>query len=299
MRHCNAPRRLTWRPRLHTGAAGAVALAVLALVAAPAVAQETARQILDRAKALDDTERHWTDRYQRMQMQIHGGQGKRERDLEVYERKYSDGLQKAIVFLRAPAEVKDIGFLAFTPKGRSAEQWLYLPTYKRVRKITAAARGERFVGTDLTYRDLDTLSGMISWTESEARSTLLSAESVDGTPCHVLELAPQRADIEYKRLVVWLGRDDLVPRQVELYETAGAGWWSKLTGGGRSETPPHKRVRQHDIQTVGAIPVARKIEVETPAAGTRTLISVVEVKFNQNLPDELFTQQTLQRGHKQ
>jgi Outer membrane lipoprotein-sorting protein len=63
--------------------------------------------------------------------------------------------QKAILFFLAPAEVKGTGFLAFTHKGRPADQWLYLPELKRVRQITARRRKESFVGTDLSYHDLD------------------------------------------------------------------------------------------------------------------------------------------------
>jgi hypothetical protein len=51
--------------------------------------------------------------------------------------------------------VKGTGFLAFTHKGRPADQWLYLPELKRVRQITARRRKESFVGTDLSYHDLD------------------------------------------------------------------------------------------------------------------------------------------------
>src|SRR6185295_14573913 len=115
-----------------------------------------------------------------------------------------------ILFFLTPAEVKGTAFLAFTHKGRSADQWLYLPALKRVRQITASSRGESFVGTDLSYHDLDLVQEMPSWTEADARSSLRGEEAIDGTPTHAIELVPQREDIGYKRVVVWLGKDDLV-----------------------------------------------------------------------------------------
>jgi hypothetical protein len=50
------------------------------------------------------------------------------------------------------------------------------------------------------------------------------------------------------------------------------------------------------VRAVGAIPVAHRIEVETPANGTRTRIEVTEAQFNQKLEEDLFTQRALERG---
>src|SRR5881397_357335 len=138
---------------------------LLALAFAGAVrGAETARQILDRRKALDDTTRHWNDRHQKMKLTI---------------------------------------------VDRRGDQWLYLPELQRVRQITARTRNESFVGTDLSYHDLDLIQELTSWTEDDARSSLRGEETVDGTPTYAIELVPRREDIGYKKIVVWLGRDDL------------------------------------------------------------------------------------------
>ena len=103
----------------------------------------------------------------------------------------------------------------------------------------------------------------------------------DGTATHVIELAPQREDIGYKKIVVWLGKDDLVPRQLEFWEDGAE---------------PKKRLKQGDVHTVGAIPVAQHVEVATPAAGSRTVIEISDVQFNKKLDPELFSQRYLERG---
>src|SRR5437899_11582909 len=139
----------------------------------PVRAAETARHILDRAKALEDTTRHWDDRHQKMKLTITDRRGgERVRELELYERRYAGDERKSIVFFLAPAEVKGTGFLSYTHRGRPADQWLYLPELQRVRQITARTRDESFVGTDLSYHDLDLVSEMPSWTEADARSQL-------------------------------------------------------------------------------------------------------------------------------
>ena len=245
---------------------------------------ETAREVLDRRKSLDDTTRHWDDRHQRMKLRIVDKRGgERVRELDLYERREPADEQKAILFFLAPAEVKGTGFLAYTHKGRPADQWLYLPELKRVRQITARTRKESFVGTDLSYHDLDLIQEMVSWSENDARSSLRPEEAVGGTPTHVIELIPQREDIEYKKIVLWLGKEDLVPRQLEFYEDGA---------------DPTKRLQQGEVRVIGAIPVPHHIEVKTLAAGTQTAIDISDVQFNQKLDPDLFTQRALERGER-
>jgi outer membrane lipoprotein-sorting protein len=257
-------------------------LGLMLLVAVPVLAAETARQILDRRQALDEGERHWTDRQQRLTFRIADRRGgTRTRELELSEKRYPGEERKAIVFFSAPPEVKGTGFLAFTHKGKPADQWLYLPELQRVRQITANTRNQSFVGTDLTYRDLDILTEMTTWSEADATSSLRGEETVDGVACHVIELAPQRDDIGYRRIVLWLGKDDLVPRRLEFFGDA---------------PEPVRRITQTDIRKVGAIPVAYHTKVETPAAGSATEVIVGETRFNQQLADDTFTQRALEQG---
>ena len=266
--------RMTWRSAL------LIPLAVLALAGTGRA--DPAREILDRRRTLDDTTRHWDDRHAKMVFKITDRRGSdRTRELDLYERREAGDERKTIVFFLAPAEVKGTGFLAYTHPGKPAEQWLYLPELKRVRQITAHSRNESFVGTDLTYHDLDLLNEMGSWTEADAGATLKGEEAVGGIPCHQIEYAPHRDDIGYKRVLLWLGKDDLVPRRVEFWE---------------DETEPKKRVLQSDIRNVGAVPVAYRVEVETPASGSKTTIDSSDVQFDLKLEPDLFEQRYLERG---
>src|SRR5947209_16073551 len=118
----------------------AVPFVLLIALAGAARAAETARQILDRRKALDDTTRHWDDRHQKMKLTIADRRGgERVRELELFDRREPGDEQKTILFFLAPAEVKGTGFLAFTHKGRPADQWLNLPARPRGPPPTARA----------------------------------------------------------------------------------------------------------------------------------------------------------------
>jgi len=243
---------------------------------------ETARQILDRRKALSDGAEHWNDREQLMKLTITDARGgTRQRELKLFERRFEDDDSKTVLFFRSPADVRGTAFLAFDHPGKSADQWLYLPALKRTRQITANMRDQSFVGTDLSYHDLDLLQEMVDWTEADAVSTLRGQEEVDGVACYVVELDPQREDIGYDKIVLWLGTDDLVPRKLEFFD-----------GG----TEPVKRMYQRKIERVGKVPVAREAEIARPQKGSRTVLEVAEVQFDRGLDDDIFTERSIEQG---
>jgi outer membrane lipoprotein-sorting protein len=257
------------------------AIALLVAMSAGAGRANEARDILDQRKHLEETTRRWEDRSQKMTLRIvYRAGGTREDQIEVYDRR-ADGERKTIAFVVAPAEVKGTGFLELAHAGRAPEQWLYLPDLKRVRQIASTMRNESFVGSDLTYRDMNLLAEMPSWSEADAAASLRGAETVEGTATHLIELTPKREDIGYDRILLWLGKEDLVARKLELYA---------------QQAEPRKRITQHDVRLVGAIPVAYRTDLETPQTGSRTAVEITDVKFNQGLKDDLFTQRQLERG---
>jgi hypothetical protein len=271
-------------------------LATLILGPAPLAAAsgaETARQILDRQRALDGGERRWSDRRQQLTMEVVApGRPVRTLAVELFDKKSADGT-RTIAYFSSPASVKGTAFLAVNHADRAADQWLYLPEYRRARRVGGAARTSGFVGTDFTYHDLDLLAALPDWDESDASAELRGEETIAGMPCHVIELTPTREDVGYQRIVLWLGRDDLVARQVELYEEAPSGGWLGLGGG---DSAPTRRIVQSDVRRIGNIPVPFHAEVQTPAAGSKTIVTFAAVTFDQALPDDLFTQPALEWG---
>jgi outer membrane lipoprotein-sorting protein len=242
----------------------------------------TAREILDQVKALDDTTRKWTDRTQTMTLHIHSkGGGERQRTLKIYDKRYAGGEDKTISFFLAPPEVEGTGFLQWAHQQRDDDQWLYLPEFKRTRRITAQIRDQSFMGTDFSYRDLEILGEIQDWTEDEAPSALLGAETVDGRDCHVIELRPKADDGGYERIVLWVDKQGLVVRKMDFHEKGDA-----LV----------KTLALTDIRDIGPIPTAHRLEMHNVKKGSRTVVDLTDVRFGANLSDDLFTQRQLERG---
>jgi hypothetical protein len=260
----------------------------LVVLFATTAAADSAREILDRRKLLDETERHWDDREQEITLELFGSRGgERTRELVVYERQLPEDERQSILFFESPAEVRGTGFLSFSHATGPADQWLFLPALKRVRQIAAQTRKESFVGTDLSYHDLDLLQDMPSWTEDDAASKLLGEADVEGVATYVIELRPKRDDVEYGRIQVWLGKDDLVSRRTHFFD-----------GADDPADEPVKEIVQSDVKLVGKIPVPHHVEVRRPQRGSRTVMKVARVRFDQDLEEDLFTKRALERGER-
>src|SRR5262249_20014278 len=256
-------------------------MAIAVVLSAGVLRAETAREILDRRKALENGARAWQDRQYAMKLTITGRGADRQRELVAYEKKFPRDHRKTVISFRSPAEVKGTAFLSVAKGSGPADQWIYLPELQRVRQVTSRARNESFVGTDLTYADLDLMHEVVNWTDADTAAVLRGQETIDGTPTYAIEFTPKHDDFPYKKIVVWLGTEDLVARQIEFYTDA---------------TTLAKRARESAIKSVANHPVAHTVEIDTPATGSHTTMQMIDVKYDSGLRDDLFTQAALEQG---
>lgn len=259
-----------------------VVLVLVPALSTAALAGQTAREILDARKTLDETTQHWRNREDRMTITL--GSSTLKKNIIVYQRRRDDGGRESLLFFMTPVDARGMGFLTI-PRGSGSEanQWLYVPGLRKVNPISGVKRQEAFLG-ELSYEDLDILQSLPTWTEAEAPSTLLREETVDGVVCHVIELKPNRKDVSYRRILVWLGKDDIVPRKLEFFG---------------DEPTPAKRLVQRDIRQVQSIPVAHAIDVENVQLRSTTSFSTTDVRFNQELEPQMFSAHGLTRGPQQ
>jgi hypothetical protein len=137
------------------------------------------------------------------------------------------------------------------------------------------------MGTDFSYRDLELLTDVFEWTEDEAPARLVASEQIDGKDAALIEVVPKKKDVGYQRIRVLLERDGLILRRMEFY--------------GSGDTPK-KRLRLDDVRDVSGIPTAYTLEMAQPPSNSKTDVTVVDVKYNQNIPEDLFTTRALERG---
>jgi outer membrane lipoprotein-sorting protein len=181
----------------------------------------------------------------------------------------------------APADVTGTLFLHLSPRNDKDQQWVWTPVSRKARRLADASRDENFMGTDLSYRDLELIVRIQQWNDQEATATLEPDAELDGKPCHVVALAPKNKEFSYSRYLLWFGTTDSLLWQVEVFDEDG-----KL----------FKRVRMGSYERIGDYATAKESEIANVPYGTHTVFKVRNVRYNSGVPDDVFSVSNVQKG---
>ncbi len=77
-----------------------------------------------------------------------------ERFLETKTLELTEDGDKSLIVFNSPKDVKGTATLTFTHKVGSDDQWLYLPSIARVKRISSNNKSGPFVGSEFAYEDL-------------------------------------------------------------------------------------------------------------------------------------------------
>jgi len=122
-----------------------------------------------------------------------------------------DGDQQRIVF-QSPGDVRGTALLTHSHVLADDDQWLYLPAFKRVKRISAANQSGPFVGTEFAYEDL------VEQDADNYVNRLLREDTLDGLPCFVVERVPRFKNSGYQRQVVYVDQPELRFQKIEFFD---------------------------------------------------------------------------------
>jgi outer membrane lipoprotein-sorting protein len=171
----------------------------------------TGRQVMDKARRVNQP----SDETVEVDMQLvpEGGRVSR-RKLRLEYLKGADGLDRMLIRFSYPRRMKGTGLLTLERRSGNDDQWLYLPSLRRTRRIHADARAERFVQSDFTYEDLQPED------LDDNAYKLLRTEQVDGRRCHVVEALP-RSPSGYARREIAVDAERWLPVRTLYFDAAG------------------------------------------------------------------------------
>ncbi|RKH13333.1 outer membrane lipoprotein-sorting protein [Corallococcus sp. CA053C] len=196
--------------RLLLGSALALVLGTPGIGAAADNAQDLMRKS-DKLHRLKSEQLHIT-----LSLEEQGGTP-RKLSLESLYETDADGAEKLRMRFDSPADVKGTTLLSVDPVGEpEAEQWLYLPAFRKTRQLGASDLKDRFVNSDLWYEDLKQRD------VDDFAYTLTGSEKLGGVDCHVVEGKPAREsvakDSPYGKVQVWLRKDNLMQVRMRYFD---------------------------------------------------------------------------------
>ena len=199
-------------------------------------------------------------------------------------RKFYEEQRRIAIFYERPKNVRGTAFLIYDylENDREDDQWLYLPALRKTRRISAADRGDYFMGTDFTYDDIK-LESKVSI--RDYRRKILGIEDLDGCRCYVLEATPVSKSVAkelgYGRVVSWIDPKNWMIRKSAFWDVRG----NRL-----------KTVRMSDIRKVQGIWTAHRLEAVNHKTGHKTTFTVADVDYRGGVPDRVFSREALRRG---
>ncbi len=192
-------------------------------------------------------------------------------------RSYREGVAgnaNQLIRFVAPPEVRGVGYFSRSRPGKPIEQWLYLPSMKRERRIASQDRDSSFLGTDFNYEDME------EFDHQKYEVGMLADETIDGAPCYVIELKPRNPSV-YARKIIALRKDRLVSVRIDLYR--------------RGDSKASKRLTLAGYEQVSGRWSARTLLMHDFRKGSRTTVTLADLAFDRPQPQDRFTIQNLTR----
>lgn len=199
----------------------------------------------------------------------------RERSIQQYRQNDSDG-EKKIMFFLAPSDVKNTSFLSYSyADGRSDDQWIYLPALNRVKRVASDKKNDSFMGSDFTYDDMGTRH------PSADTHKVIRTETIDGRKCLVVESIPKEAKPTYAKTLAWVVENEWIGLKKEFYLPNGK---------------VGKKLEIDSYEKTDGVWVITDMTMSNLDKNSSTRIQMLDVTFNNDLKDSVFTERQMKIG---
>ena len=199
-------------------------------------------------------------------------------------RKYIGDEKRTAIFYLSPRNIKDTAFLTYDYASANVDddQWLYLPAMRKVRRISAANRGDYFLGTDFTYEDIKKET-KISVEDYSHRT--IGEETVDGHHTYIVEGTPVNEaiarELGYSKVKLWIDNKIWMTRKTEFFDMR------------RNHL---KTIHTRDVKNIQGIWTAHHLEVNNHKSGHKTEFVFSNIDYQTEVSDDIFTERALRRG---
>jgi hypothetical protein len=200
----------------------------------------------------------------------------RERRLHVAA-KFVQGKLRTYAIFREPQYVREMAFLGVESDDprRSEQQFVYLPSMAKVRRVSGSQPTDSFLGTDLSYNDFQRQH------PERYRATRATPGTMDGEAIETLSVLPL-FDAPYSNVEYEVAVSDGVILGTHYHK--------------RADQSPYKDMRmpRADIVTQKGCSVPTRVIVDDRQRGTHTELTISELRTNAPLDDALFTYSALE-----
>jgi len=192
--------------------------------------------------------------------------------LTITSKSYSVGNKKAFTEYLSPAREQGTKMLKL-----ENQLWIYSPSTDRTMQISGHMLRQSVMGSDLSYEDMmDDRKLTDIYT-----AKFIKNETIESRNTYLLELTAKVQDLAYFSRKIWIDTEGFVPIKEELY--AKSGQLLKQTN--FSEV---KKIQNRWFPT-------KMLYKDILKQGEGTEFKIIEMKFDQDIPEYLFTKAALKQ----
>ena len=179
----------------------------------------------------------------------------------------------ALTLITAPAREAGQSFLK-----RSSEMWSWNPSISRLIKLPPSMMSQGWMGSDYTNDDIMRESSVVK----DYTHDIAGEDNIGGLPCYKIRLtAREDAFIVWGKQIQWIDKKDFLILKAELYDEDG---YLVRTENGS------------EIKVMDGRKIPSRIElVPAEEPENRTVIDILEIRFNMDVTEDFFSQQNMWR----
>ena len=186
-----------------------------------------------------------------------------------------DDNKKQIIWFLSPARDKGVAFLKIEHKNKDDEMCLWLPAFKKIRRIRSSDKSDNFMGSDMSYEDMTTRD------LDEYKYELLREETLNDTDLYVLKNIPlPKAESAYSYIISWINKNNLTIVKEKFFDQN-----DKLY---KIKTVKYEKIDDYDTPT--------EFFMEDVQNGHNTKITITNVELDTEVKDYLFQEKNLKRA---
>ncbi len=253
-----------------------VAFCVLSFVLENAWAADPAEdKAKDIMKKVEANASGFKDMQDKMKMTVTNQDGsKSEREMIIKAVADPAGGSRSMTLFTKPKRDAGVGLLNIADKDGNEGQWVFLPASKKVKKIASNSKSSYFWGSDFTYEDLSSEAGY--------QYKFVGEQACGDKKCFVIDRFPGKLESAYTKTTTLIESERYIPVQATFYDDKNQV----------IKTLNFKNYSQHE----GKYWKPESVEMVNSSAGSKTELTSVEIKFDQGLSVNGFTEQGLERA---
>ncbi len=216
-----------------------------------------------------------------------GGEGQeaRAKSFTLWRKLAADGVHhRTLTRFAAPAEIRGEAVLFDERTNGQNEVLLYLPRFKKVRRVEAQAQRASFMGSSFSYSDMTT-PGVDDYHHELAKTEACPGDT--RSTCFVVTSTPANESVRvnhgYAKKTSWVRTTDYQAIQTELFDVDGA-LWKRLV---------FSDIREVDATKHKAIP--HRLRIDDLKTKRFSTIQVTTADIATPVADSVFTEQSLSR----